>query len=109
MLNAPNFIPDRSEISRRCELLLWMNLMGWDIYVQDSIMYLDNPSPEDVRRLVYQHGPDEALRLIKVFVDDRPIEVPGPEAEGGECSEIDSEGGRCLVRDSEEDEDGVWL
>lgn len=59
------YVPSQQEIARRCELLKYMQMMGWDQETQDHIMYRDNPEPEKVRKLIYMHGPDKALTLIK--------------------------------------------
>lgn len=56
------------DIARRCEIVRWMNKMGWDAEIQDSIMMRDNPDPEKVVRLVYLHGPAEALRRIQKMI-----------------------------------------
>lgn len=69
------FFPLEELIRDRAEILLWMELFRWDLSVIDSIMYDDNPSTDDVRRLVYRHGPDRAYEILKGFVYDRPEEI----------------------------------
>lgn len=58
----------QEEIKSRGEIVRWMDLMGWEDSIQDSIMLHHNPDPATVRRLVYRHGPDEALRRIRLIV-----------------------------------------
>lgn len=67
--NEAPFNPSRQEIRERCEILLWMQLMEWDSGVIDSIMNLDQPTPDRVRLLVYYFGPDEALSRIRRFLE----------------------------------------
>lgn len=59
-----NYLPSPTEIKERSELMLWMELMDWDVSVIDAVMYDDNPTPQTVRRLAYTHGPEKALQIL---------------------------------------------
>lgn len=63
--------------------------MGWEWELVDLIFIEDNPSLELVRELVYKHGPDEAKRRLRVFLESDVQAAPriiqeGPESELGE-------------------------
>ena len=65
----PDYLPSRKEIKSRAEALIWMQEMSWPLNLIDSIFLNDNPALEEVRRLVYAHGPDEACRRLMLFVE----------------------------------------
>ena len=67
--NEPPYIPSRAEIENRCELLQWMQWFKWDQGVIDEIMYHDTPSILTVRKLVYKHGPEDAYKRIREFLE----------------------------------------
>jgi hypothetical protein len=66
-VSGPKYTASEEMIYSRGEFLQWCVLMEWDWSVIDQIMYHDNPTPDAVRRLVYRHGPDKALQLLKVM------------------------------------------
>ena len=64
------YVPSQDEIRARAEILRWMMLMEWDMGVIDAILYRDNPTPETVRRLAYQHGPERAYDILVRMLED---------------------------------------
>jgi hypothetical protein len=88
-----NYTPLESEIYERAEALRWMvRVMGWEWELVDLIFLEDTPSLQLVRDMVYRHGPDEAKRRLRLFLDDMEIitqETPiriiqeGPENDEG--------------------------
>lgn len=62
------YSPGLDEIRARVEAYDWMKVFEWPEDVMDEIFYRDNPNLQTVREMVYRHGPDKALRLIKSFM-----------------------------------------
>ena len=62
------YIPkSNEELWARAEAMKWLTIMEWPQVVVLAIMRYENPDIETVRRLVYRHGPDEALKLVVRF------------------------------------------
>lgn len=67
--NEVHYEPSREEIEARCEALLWMKAMDWEVELMDSIFLYDNPTLDMVRRTVYKLGPEKARILFLSFLD----------------------------------------
>lgn len=67
--NGPSYKPSRAEINDRIEAMQWMEEMGWPGWIIDAVMVDDNPEIPTVRRIVYQHGPVRALKILKSFLE----------------------------------------
>lgn len=80
-----NYSPLESEIYERAEALRWMvRTMGWEWELVDLIFIEDSPSLDLVRALVYKHGPDEAKRRLRLFMESDVQTPPRITQEGPE-------------------------
>ena len=61
-----NYLPSVDEVYSRGEALRWMLRMEWDWGTIDQVLHHDNPTPDRLRELVYQHGPIRAYQLLFV-------------------------------------------
>jgi hypothetical protein len=64
---------DDAELWDRAEAVRWLTIMEWPPSVVTAIMREENPSIETLRRLVYQRGPEDALRVIVRFTFDLEV------------------------------------